>query len=229
MGVRRTGDHLPICCPRHGSSRDDGACRKVARLCDFPTKGNWGSFCSKPCRSRLPRCQHVCSLPCHCPLASEHQTKCREILQRPCARHKAVLLLCMDVAIKPQQSLEEALESHPCECLETYRRSECEHSVEIRCDVKSMVERGLTSLSPCKKRVGDYINPICNHIIKAPTCIARRQYEEETPLCSETVQHERPCKCVSTMECFEAVAENTNPSLCYSSVECKRPRCGKSF
>ena len=225
--VSRVGNELPIRCPRHGNVSVGSGRRRVRDPSGFPTESSWPVFCSQPCSYLLPRCGHACGVPCHNPVTSVHNMECIVPLLRPCELHEDVPLLCMEVSIK-SQTLQEALASHPCEVLEVYHREDCEHSVNIECHVKSSIALGNSHLPTCKETVGDFVHPICNHLIKSPTCVERRKFEINPPNCQQTVTHVRQCGCKPKMKCFESVKEMSCPALCQSAVECPRPRCGKS-
>jgi hypothetical protein len=226
-GSERCSSTLPICCPRHQDIITEKEHQKVIKVTQFPSKDSWKSFCSLPCRAVLKRCGHLCKLACHCPVDTTHNGQCREILPRPCETHAQVLLLCHDVEIKEGlETLAQALERFECNIKVEYSRPECDHVIRIACYYREQVLKKLKELSPCEEIVSDYIHPVCNHRFSKPKCAVKRKYETQPPKCAEKVEHKRPCGCISIMQCHERNEELEKPSICQSSKNIARPRCG---
>jgi hypothetical protein len=218
----RCGNQLPICCPRHGRK----VMLNVSKVTEFPDEKSWNKFCSLPCLTVLDRCGHLCNLPCHCPVKIPHNNKCNESLERPCETHALIPLFCHEVDIQKAESLENALNRFDCKIIVDYCRPECGHVVNVECFNKKKLENGCLILEDCGEIVSDYIHPICNHYFKKPKCAVKRKYELKAPNCTEKVLHKRPCGCETKMQCYESNEESINPSICNSSVEIARPRCG---
>lgn len=186
----------------------------------------------------MPRCGHLCKLPCHSPVDIEHNKKCIEILDRPCKTHELVPLVCHDINITKinagdwrkqeggWQTLAEALTRFECKIKVDYTRPECDHVDNIHCHLKTKILSKQKTLDECKVIVSDYIHPVCNHKFVAPKCFKKREYERSPPKCRQVVKHRRPCGCVISMDCHESIEETTTPKTCQNDVQTTRPRCG---
>lgn len=231
----RVGSGIPLYCPRHRSSA------KVVKCpADFPTESNWSSFCSLPCAFCLDWCGHACSLTCHSPSRKPHTTPgaCEQLLARPCLDHAAVPLTCGDLfssafpagILQPGSSQGpdhiEALQNYRCDQKVKFYRPECGHELDMQCFERlDLYMSGGKGLSPCVEVVGDFVHPQCNHVIKRPKCADRRNFEKNPPRCLENVALIKNCGCEVKMECWKAVEEQRNPSICNRGRDCLRPRC----
>lgn len=219
------GNKLPICCPRHRSSRS----MLVESPSSFPSASNWGSFCHEACSHTIPSCGHKCNLPCHSPTEVPHskQSACRVKLVRPCVQHADIPLLCGELNLGTSK-LQKALQNFECPVEVKYSRPECQHGVCISCHDYTSILKGEAELPDCAVIVGDFTNPICNHVSKKPSCVQRRQWERKPPQCATVVEYKRPCGCVSNEQCWQRneFISMATPPLCLKEVEKKRPRCG---
>ena len=219
----RVGQSLPICCPRHHTTL-----RVVREIASFPSESNWAQFCSKPCGNKLLLCGHPCAIPCHSPTVARHtvQADCTVSLERPCAIHSHIPILCKEVSFSPNDSIAAALLKSDCEIREPYRRPECDHVIEVPCHVLESVKSGSGKLiADCVVRVPDFIQPGCGHVVKAPKCVDRRKYEVKPPRCLEKVRHVRTCGCIIDLTCEESGKERAKPTPCMQPVTTSRPRC----
>ena len=207
----------------------------MRKASEFPHLNTWNTFCNLPCRAVLDRCGHLCKLECHSPIDIKHNTKCVEQLDRPCETHKEVQLLCHELviplyyrinSIKPNEKLKRALLGFKCKVKVEYSRPECDHIVQIACHYKNEILNNTSSLKACEEIVSDYIHPVCNHSFSKPKCITKREYETAPPRCIRMVPHKRPCGCETSMQCHERIEELKRPSICQSSKNINRPRCG---
>lgn len=225
--LARCGSNLPICCPRH---LDQTPHREIHKPSEFPVdESNWHKFCSLPCQAVLSRCGHKCLLKCHSPVDTCHNQECKVELKRPCNLHSEVPLLCHELDIGKQQTVESALRRFECKIQVNYDRPECEHIVQVTCHSKTLILSGNGALDECDVVVSDYIHPVCNHRFSKPSCVKKREYERCIPQCVKIDREpfKRPCGCiVENMPCFKRLQEMKAPSKCMSSIELPRPRCG---
>eukprot|EP00597_Dinobryon_sp_UTEXLB2267_P013697 CAMPEP_0170108520 /NCGR_PEP_ID=MMETSP0020_2-20130122/6618_1 /TAXON_ID=98059 /ORGANISM="Dinobryon sp., Strain UTEXLB2267" /LENGTH=3294 /DNA_ID=CAMNT_0010333253 /DNA_START=40 /DNA_END=9925 /DNA_ORIENTATION=+ len=219
------GPKLPICCPRHRSSKN----MLVESPSAFPSANNWESFCHEACSYTIPSCGHKCNLPCHSPTEVPHskQSACKVKLVRPCVKHADIPLVCGEMNLGTSK-LQSALQKFECPVKVRYSRPECQHGVNISCHDNTGLIRGEKTLPACEIVVGDFTHPICNHVSKKPTCVLRRQWEKRPPQCETVVEYKRLCGCVSKVQCWQRneFMSMTTPPLCLNEVEKKRPRCG---
>ena len=205
---RGVGQALTICCPRHHGSN-----RKIISLPDFPSKENWGKFCSAPCNYILPPCGHSCQELCHSPEGIPHTAKCGVEVPRPCSLHESVPLLCSD-AMGSSLSLTAALKSYQCDVEVEFKRMECEHRERVKCHLQQQYINGQTPVPDCQAKERDFIHPGCGHVFGNMRCKKRRQYELQPPLCSKSVIYVRPCNCEVKLQCFEKAQEILSPTQC---------------
>jgi hypothetical protein len=137
-----------------------------------------------------------------------------------------VPVFCHEVLIEKDEALADALKKFSCNIEVDYCRPECQHIVQITCNEKKLLEANQITLDDCSQIVSDYFHPVCNHRIKNPKCATKRKYEIKEPKCTEKVSFTRPCKCETSMQCYETIEESLNPSICNKSVEIALPRCG---
>jgi len=228
-----TGTSFPLCCPRHLDTK-----LLVKEPKDFPTSETWSKFCNKPCPHVLYSCGHKCAVTCHSPTLVPHTQVCMETLPRPCPDHKKVPLYCKDVVPEPRNNLgvgdaigkdlEKALKVFLCAIEVTYHRPECNHVETLPCYWARALREGnifATPLPKCVKLVSDFVHPICNHVIKMPTCYDRRKWEKDPPKCLEEVCHKRKCGCEIELQCWKQLEEVANPPPCLKAVNIVRPRC----
>ncbi len=216
---------MPICCPRHHHSTQ----RSIKNpKTDFPDQDSWHKFCSLPCQAQLSACEHACNLPCHSPVLIPHNPKCQHVYKRPCDIHAHIPLLCFELRIKKPRSL--ALSQFQCQIEVDYCRPECNHSTKLKCFQKALLIKDPTQaksiLPECAVPVSKYIHPVCGHETGRPECYKKRLYEVKPPRCMVQVCHKRPCGCTTNMHCYENIEELKTPSVCHSSVNIARPRCG---
>lgn len=215
------GTKFPICCPRHRTQTAHVASS------GFPTLQTWNSFCKEQCSSRLPKCGHQCPLLCHSPTATSHTTQeaCGALLVRPCPIHSMEPLKCKEIEFAWGDTLATATAKSKCQIDVLYNRPECEHVVTYKCHDHEQMKNGTKPYTDCVEIVGDFIQPGCGHLIKAPTCTKCRKYERSPPRCLVIVNHSRLCGCKAKMACCASVEERRNPTLCTSQVKTNRPRC----
>ena len=221
---------MPICCPRHQHSTQLSIKNPKT---DFPDQDSWHKFCSLPCQAKLDPCGHACNLPCHSPVKTPHNPKCQHVYKRPCEIHAQTPLLCFELNMKSSDSINAerlAFNRFQCQIEVDFRRPECNHSIKLKCFQKALLVKDPTrseyTLPECSVPVSNYIHPVCGHETERPQCHKKRLYEVETPKCMVHVQHKRPCGCREHMQCYESIQELKTPSVCHSSVDIARPRCG---
>ena len=138
-------------------------------------------------------------------------------------------LLCKDLTIGKQETVEAARACFKCPILVDFTRAECEHTEQVACSLKSQLLEGSAVLGQCQVEVSDYVHPVCNHRFAKPKCYKKQEYEKKAPVCVKVDAEvfKRPCGCsVPNMRCFERIEEIRQPSVCMRSVEVARPRCG---
>ena len=217
----RVGALLPICCPRHLTTR-----KQVITPSEFPAHGAWNRFCKERCPFVLP-CQHFCAVGCHSPSHTPHTKKCLVEIPSPCSTHKDLTILCYELKMKIGESVGAAKSRFECQVMVPYRRPDCPHTIALPCHQYQRCIRGEVSPPVCAEIVSDYVHPECGHVFSKPTCKRKREWEQSPPTCRIPITFSRSCKCTLTFECHEYLAERKLPiqPTCFESVTIQRPRC----
>eukprot|EP00658_Telonema_sp_P-2_P059095 TRINITY_DN4779_c0_g1_i1.p1 TRINITY_DN4779_c0_g1~~TRINITY_DN4779_c0_g1_i1.p1 ORF type:complete len:856 (+),score=115.95 TRINITY_DN4779_c0_g1_i1:214-2781(+) len=110
---KRIGDTLPLCCPRHRSSRLDAKWGDADQIIEE-------GFCAEKCRQEMACGEHVCERTCHG--GDEGHAICQRKMKDVCEQGHGITRLCFQIATE--------VKCVTCERVETERREKEQREIE---------------------------------------------------------------------------------------------------
>jgi replication-associated recombination protein RarA len=214
----RIGVELPICCPRHRSSRHVATKAYDLRL----------GFCKVKCNAELD-CSHLCLANCHPP--EKPHPECSELLQRPCQRHPDQISCSkiMKTGLYRNRTLEAAIASYSCD-VKVDAIFPCGHEKKMPCSEAEEYQSGKRKWPTCTEpALEDYEHPGCLHKRKC-TCFEYHRFKESpqhAPSCSTKVSYIPPCTHIVNIACNlkQKYESEIVKFVCKKKVQVELPRC----